>query len=390
MVEQAVGSNYTQVVYGPLGNKLALMNGQTLVKAFVPLPGGATAVYNNSGFAYYRHSDWLGSSRLASTPGRAVYYDGAYAPFGESYAETGTTDRSFTGQNQDTVSGLDDFMFREYSASQQGRWISPDPAGLAAVDMTNPQSWNRYAYVGNNPLNFIDPLGLCDDVIAGITDTPGDAGSKGLENFANAQGADLAFPYTNSFFGGLGQVFVQGMGGNTAATTVALNSLKSALGDGSGPVNVFTFSGGAQALQNAYDQLSPAEQGRINNIVYISPGSGNPFPIVHGNGSTVILEATGADTFPLKSGGNAPIGGVTFVNVGDCKHDSNCMFLNHANLFTPYAGTRCNDRKTFSRGDRGTATDRGDTHDARRIQYMGWWGDYVNFSLNEVVTHQIY
>jgi hypothetical protein len=28
------------------------------------------------------------------------------------------------------------------------------------VDITNPQTWNRYAYVANNPLNAIDPLGL--------------------------------------------------------------------------------------------------------------------------------------------------------------------------------------------------------------------------------------
>ncbi len=167
MVEQARNSDTncitttdcTQIVYGPGGDKLALMNAQTLNKAFVPLPVGATAVYNSSGLQYYRHSDWLGSSRLASTPARMPYSTTAYAPFGEPYDETGTVDRSFTGENQDTISGLYDFMFREQSPGQ-GRWISPDPAGMGAVSLTDPQSWNRYAYVSNSPLTSIDPLGL--------------------------------------------------------------------------------------------------------------------------------------------------------------------------------------------------------------------------------------
>ncbi len=161
MVEQQRGSSYTQILYGPTG-KLALMNGQAVTKAFIPLPAGATAVYLGSTLSYFRHPDWLGSSRFASTPGRTMYYSGAYAPFGEAYAEAGTADRSFTGQNQDTVpgstTGLYDFLFREYA--QYGRWISPDPAGLGAVDPTNPQSWNRYAYVLNSPINLVDPLGL--------------------------------------------------------------------------------------------------------------------------------------------------------------------------------------------------------------------------------------
>ena len=159
MVEQSVGSANSQIVYGPLGGKLALMNSGSLTKAFVPLPGGATAVYTSSGLAYYRHSDHLGSSRLSSTPTQTVYSGTAYSPFGEPYASTGAIDPSFTGQNQDTTSGLYDFLFREQDPNQ-GRWNQPDPAGLAAVSPSNPQSWNRYAYLVNNPLAAVDRFGL--------------------------------------------------------------------------------------------------------------------------------------------------------------------------------------------------------------------------------------
>src|SRR6185437_917108 len=145
-----------------VGNKLALMNGtSTLVKGFAPLPAGATAVYNPSGLQYYRHPDWLGSSRFSSTPSRAMYNDLAFAPFGEQYAQsgsTGVTDTSFAGNNEDTTTNLYDAQFREYGI--QGRWPSPDPAGVAAVDPSNPQSLNRYAYTLNNPLSYTDTLGL--------------------------------------------------------------------------------------------------------------------------------------------------------------------------------------------------------------------------------------
>ncbi len=164
-------SGYTDIVYAPDGSKFALMNGATVQKYMVPMAAGMQAVYGqgSGNFLYYRHADWLGSSRFAATSTGSMYYDAAYAPFGENYAEKGTTDRSFTGQTQDTASGLNDFLFRQQSAAQ-GRWLVPDPAGLAAVDITNPQTWNRYAYVGNNPLNATDPLGLycAIDVDGGI------------------------------------------------------------------------------------------------------------------------------------------------------------------------------------------------------------------------------
>src|SRR5207245_10062514 len=41
-----------------------------------------------------------------------------------------------------------------------GRRMAPEPAVRPAVDRTAPQTWNRYAYVRNSPLEAIAPLGL--------------------------------------------------------------------------------------------------------------------------------------------------------------------------------------------------------------------------------------
>lgn len=184
MVENNAGGTYSEFIFGPTRAKLAEANGQTLVKAFVSLPGGATAIYKSSGLAYYRHSDWLGSSRLTSTASRTLYSSSAYAPFGERYKTSGTVDAAFTGQNSDTVSSLYDFEFRESSPSQ-GRWISPDPAGIAAVNPRNPQSWNRYAYVLNTPLILTDPFGLDTSSECIIVTTVDEFGSVHVEKFGD-------------------------------------------------------------------------------------------------------------------------------------------------------------------------------------------------------------
>jgi RHS repeat-associated protein len=63
----------------------------------------------------------------------------------------------FTGLWRDDETGLDHTLYRKYS-STLGRWLSPDPDN-AGADESNPQSWNAYSYVGNNPINRIDPEG---------------------------------------------------------------------------------------------------------------------------------------------------------------------------------------------------------------------------------------
>jgi len=167
-VERGVNGVYTGIMYTPVG-KTAIMNinlttgATTTASAYFPLPGGATYYQTGTanGSGYFWHKDWLGSVRLSSSLGsRAYFSDRAFAPFAEKYDNFGNTaNLNFTGDTQDSFTGLFDTPNRELS-SAQGRWISPDPAGLRAVDPSNPQTWNRYAYVANNPNLYIDPLGL--------------------------------------------------------------------------------------------------------------------------------------------------------------------------------------------------------------------------------------
>ncbi|MGA3197710.1 MAG: RHS repeat-associated core domain-containing protein, partial [Terriglobales bacterium] len=185
-VEESNSGTYKQILYGPTGGKLALMSGQTATNVFLPLPGGEQATYTNSTIRF-RHYDWLGSARFESSMAQKEYGDVAYAPFGEPYSILGTPYLSFTGQQQDSISGTYDFLFREYNPVQ-GRWISPDPSGLSAVDPNNPQSWNRYAYVLNNPLSATDPFGLWCVWEDGTHDSPFRDGGVSRDDCADQGG----------------------------------------------------------------------------------------------------------------------------------------------------------------------------------------------------------
>ena len=66
--------------------------------------------------------------------------------------------QGFTGYEEDGETGLD-YAQARYLSPAQGRFASPDPL-LASGRTTRPQSWNRYTYVLNNPLKFVDPNGL--------------------------------------------------------------------------------------------------------------------------------------------------------------------------------------------------------------------------------------
>jgi RHS repeat-associated protein len=196
-VQAGVGGSWgpDETIYAPDGSRLGLMDGASHYGIDIPLPGGAEAVYNASGLQYLRHANWEGSAALSTTWGRTLASSDYYAPFGFDESGAGAGYRSFTGAEQNIDSshtgGQYDFTYREYN-SMQGRWWTPDPAALAAVDPSDPQSWNEYAYVAGAPLEAVDPSGL-DPITTNVLITkniwqfipPGDDGpGAGLDTSA--------------------------------------------------------------------------------------------------------------------------------------------------------------------------------------------------------------
>jgi len=117
---------------------------------------------DSSGTVRYYWGDHLGTTRIVTDAAGNVCYDADFYPFqGERapYVSNCTPAYKFAGMKFDQESG-DYYTLNRYYPPNLGRWLTPDPV---AGDISNPQSLNRYAYVLNNPTNFIDPLGLDDN-----------------------------------------------------------------------------------------------------------------------------------------------------------------------------------------------------------------------------------
>jgi hypothetical protein len=82
VVEKKTGSAYSQILYGPLG-KTAVMNGQTLSYAYIPLPGGMTEYKPNSTTYRLWHKDWIGNAKLVADLNGTIQAGSAYSPYGE-------------------------------------------------------------------------------------------------------------------------------------------------------------------------------------------------------------------------------------------------------------------------------------------------------------------
>jgi RHS repeat-associated protein len=126
---------------------------------------------------FYLHGDHLGSTSLITDESGNIISQARNLPFGETRWESGNslTDFGFTGQRLDGYIKLYDYGARFYSA-KLGRFISADSI---IPNPANPMGYDRYAYVLNNPLNYVDPSGHICKNVGGRTLCSEDDGSPG-------------------------------------------------------------------------------------------------------------------------------------------------------------------------------------------------------------------
>jgi RHS repeat-associated protein len=120
---------------------------QMLMGGLDEIFGEVTATGTTSYF-----TDALGSTVALTDGSRATNAEFTYEPYGKN-SKTGAGDTPFryTGRDDDGT-GLYYYRARYYHP-QLGRFVAEDPIGLAG-------GINLYAYVGGNPLSYVDPLGL--------------------------------------------------------------------------------------------------------------------------------------------------------------------------------------------------------------------------------------
>ena len=138
-----------------LSDNLAYVDhpGTGLHSAYVKLQGQSLAEVTN-GTPTYLHPDLLGSPRMATGTGQQVLWREHFDPYGQKL--NGVNEKvGYTGHAYDPESGLTYAGARLYDPAV-GRFLSVDPVGFTG----NPFSFNRYAYVNNNPYGGTDPTGM--------------------------------------------------------------------------------------------------------------------------------------------------------------------------------------------------------------------------------------
>ncbi len=182
-----------------------------------------------------------------------------------------------TGKERDTESGLD-LMGARYYASTMGRFMSPDPVFASPERLADPQQWNMYSYVRNNPLSLTDPTGLdfnlsCDKnngstCVGGLQGQMVDGKFQATDVDMNKQG-DASAGYSDQFGNNYTGTFDQNNGVSFTNTDTGATSSNSRFIDGSDQTNVNgsgSMFGGTQGIFNSNCGGSCAAKGSLFDL----------------------------------------------------------------------------------------------------------------------------
>jgi RHS repeat-associated protein len=156
-VKKVSGSNTTVYIFS--GSKvIAEYDNGALVgspsREYIYSGSALLARIDSSGTKYY-HQDHL-SNRLVTDSSGNIFAQLGHFPFGEQWYNTASDKLIFTSYERDSESG-NDYAMARYYLSPLGRFSSPD---RLPGDVFDPQTLDRYAYTGDDPIDFVDPTGM--------------------------------------------------------------------------------------------------------------------------------------------------------------------------------------------------------------------------------------
>jgi len=168
-VEMDAGGGKTEYLFDASGEELETCDGmmdsggRCWLNSYVKLGGRTLANYTYTD-SLFTHPDNIGSTGIVTNYTGAVDDIDLYYPFGAYWVswKQSYDDLRFAGF-QEMESPFSPNLYptntRKYNPDL-GRWLTPDPSGKGAVTLADPQSWNMYTYVRNNPTTLTDPSGL--------------------------------------------------------------------------------------------------------------------------------------------------------------------------------------------------------------------------------------
>ena len=281
-------------------------------RGYIYLGSQQIAEYGD-GTTYFIHPDHLGSTRAMTKMDQSVCQSIDYLPFGQQTILTNTcgTNHLFTGKENDAETSFD-YLGARYYGSQFLRFTSPDPENRSGYDNpADPQGWNAYSYVRNNPLNLTDPDGrdyyVCIDNGNGEQNCVTYHNDAEFEQAAKASGVTLQDGNLYTAVNGE-QVQIgtaQHFGGPSNEGTLdvtadyffnlpaLLSGVKAIfnLGRAAGAFELTTIGSGTRlAGTAAVRQALNASGGVIDRIVQTSAGPVRVYAVVTAEGETAVIK----------------------------------------------------------------------------------------------------